>query len=125
MWISLYILVNKQVDFIVDVFVNLNFQFQGVYKEWLINFGGWVFFDKIFGSVIVFELSCGYCFNNELGDVVYLIIGMQYGDIFVGFLYDINILVFDVVICNWGGWELIVCYILSQICLDNYFCLLL
>lgn len=76
MCISLYILANKQIDFIVDVFVNLNFQFQGVYKEWLINFGGWVFFDKIFGSVIVFELSCGYCFNNELGDVVYLIIGI-------------------------------------------------
>ncbi len=125
MRISPYILANKQVDPIVDVFANLNFQFQGVYKEWLTNFGGRVFFDKTPGSVTALELSCGYRFNNQLGDVVYPTIGVQYGDVFAGFSYDINISAFDVATRNRGGWELTVRYTLSQICLDNYFCPLL
>lgn len=122
---SPYLLANKQIDPIVDVFANLNFQFQGVYKEWLTNFGGRVFFDKTPGSVQALELSCGYRFNDQLGDTVYPTIGFQYGDVFASFSYDINISAFDVATRNRGGWELVVRYSLSQICLDNYFCPLL
>ncbi|WP_170254645.1 PorP/SprF family type IX secretion system membrane protein [Phaeodactylibacter luteus] len=123
--ISPYIMANKQVNEIADVFLNLNFQFQGVYKEWLANVGGRVYLDKTPGYQAALELSCGYRFNDQLGDVVYPSIGLQYGDFFGSFSYDINISEFNVATRNRGGWEFTLRYTLGSICLDNYFCPLL
>lgn len=123
--ISPYILANKQVGIHTDVYANLNFQFQGVYREWLVNLGGRLYVDKTPGKQAALELGLGYRFNEALGDALYPTIGLQYGDFFGSFAYDVNISDLKVATLNRGGWEFILRYTLNTVCLDNYFCPLL
>ena len=108
-----------------DIFANLNFQFQGPYREWLTNFGGRVFFDKTPGSQIAVALSCGYRFNNQLGDVFFPAIEVQVDRIHGVFSYDVNVSEFNVATRWRGGPEFTLRYIIGRVCLDKYFCPLL
>ncbi|MDV7395476.1 hypothetical protein RZS08_29080, partial [Arthrospira platensis SPKY1] len=71
------------------------------------------------------EFGLGYRFNQDFGDVLYPTFGLQYGDFFGGFAYDINISKFEAATLNRGGWEFVFRYTLNAICLDSYFCPLL
>ncbi len=123
---SPYLIANKQVDEIVDVFGQVNFQFQGPYKEWLAALGGRVYIDRTPGQHKSLALSCGYRFNNRLGDVVYPMVELQIDRIYGSFSYDINISDFNVATNRRGGPEISVRYIISRVCFDNrYFCPLL
>ncbi|MCB0578138.1 MAG: PorP/SprF family type IX secretion system membrane protein [Phaeodactylibacter sp.] len=123
---SPYLFANKQVDDIVDVFGNLNFQFQGPYREWLAALGGRVYIDRTPGNQKSVALSCGYRFNRDFGDVVYPTLEVQIGEIYGSFSYDINLSDFRVATLRRGGPEIAVRYIISKVCFDNkYFCPLL
>lgn len=122
---SPYLFGNLMVHPKADLFTNLNFQFQGPYREWLMNFGGRVFFDKTPGSQVAVALSCGYRFNNELGDVFFPAIEVQFDRIHGVFSYDVNISEFNVATRWRGGPEFTLRYIIGRPCLDKYFCPLL
>lgn len=126
MRISPYLLLNKEIgNSPVDVFAHLNFQFQGPYREYLTHFGGRVYFDDVPGRQFAMELSCGYRFNDRLGDGVFPAIGFQYGNVFASLSYDLNISEFEAATRNRGGFELLFRYTLNTVCLDRYFCPLL
>lgn len=123
--ISPYAMGNLMVDDNVDVFLNTNWQFQGPYREWLVSLGGRVYFDKTPGDQISLAASCGYRFNNELGDVAYPAIEIQIDRIYGTLSYDINISDFNVATRWRGGPEFTLRYIIGRVCLDRYFCPLL
>ncbi|MCB0583907.1 MAG: PorP/SprF family type IX secretion system membrane protein [Phaeodactylibacter sp.] len=123
---SPYLLANKQVNEIVDVFGNLNFQFQGPYREWLAALGGRVYIDRTPGNQLSVALSCGYRFNKEFGDAVFPALEVQVDRIYGSFSYDINLSEFKVATLRRGGPEFTIRYIISKVCFDNkYFCPLL
>jgi type IX secretion system PorP/SprF family membrane protein len=123
--LSPYILGNLLVHDNADVFANANFQFQGPYREWLFSLGGRVYFDKTPGNQISVAASCGYRFNNELGDVVFPALEIQVDRIYGIFTYDINVSEFNAATRWRGGPEITFRYIIGKICLDRYFCPLL
>jgi len=122
---SPYALGNLMVHSNADIFMNTNWQFQGAYREWLMAFGGRVYFDKTPGNQISVAASCGYRFNNELGDVVFPSIEVQIDRIYGTFTYDLNISDFNVATRWRGGPEITLRYIIGKVCLDRYFCPLL
>jgi type IX secretion system PorP/SprF family membrane protein len=122
---SPYFLGNIMVHSNADIFMNTNWQFQGPYREWLVAFGGRVYFDKTPGNQVSVAAGCGYRFNNQLGDVVYPSIEIQVDRIYGTFTYDVNISEFNVATRWRGGPEITLRYIIGKICLDRYFCPLL
>ena len=123
---SPYLLANKQAGDIVDVFANLNFQFQGPYREWLAALGGRVYIDRTPGNQLSVALSCGYRFNKEFGDAVFPALEVQVDRIHGSFSYDINLSDFNVATLRRGGPEFTIRYIISRVCFNNkYFCPLL
>lgn len=123
---SPYLLGNLQVHEVVDVFANLNFQFQGPYREWLAALGGRAYLDRTPGSQVSLALNCGYRFNDEFGDAIIPAVELQVDRIYASFSYDINISEFQVATRGRGGPEFSVRYIITRVCFDNkYFCPLL
>jgi type IX secretion system PorP/SprF family membrane protein len=123
---SPYLMWNREIgNSSLDVFGYLNFQFQGAYREFLTHFGGRVYLREVPGREVALELSCGYRFNDQLGDVVYPAVGIQYSNIFAGIAYDLNISEFQVATLYRGGFEMIFRYNLNSVCVDKYFCPLL
>lgn len=123
---SPYLLANKQVHESVDVFGNLNFQFQGPYKEWLVALGGRAYIDRTPGEQVALALSVGYRFNNKFGDAIFPALELQVDRIHASFSYDINISDFNVATNGRGGPEFTIRYMISRVCFDNkYFCPLL
>ena len=123
---SPYLLANQQINDIVDVFGNLNFQFQGPYREWLAALGGRVYLDRTPGNQLSVALSCGYRFNKDFGDSVFPALEVQVDRIYGSFSYDINLSDFKVATLRRGGPEFTIRYIISKVCFNNkYFCPLL
>ena len=122
---SPYLLANKQIDDILDIFGNLNFQFQGPYREFLAALGGRVYLDDTPGNQLSVGLSFGYRFNPDFGDAVFPALEVQVGPINGSFSYDINISDFNVATRHRGGPEFTIRYIISKVCFDKYFCPLL
>lgn len=123
---SPYLLANQQINEIVDVFGNVNFQFQGPYQEWLAALGGRVYIDRTPGAQKSVALSCGYRFNEDFGDAVFPAVEVQIDRIYGSFSYDINLSEFRVATLRRGGPEFTIRYIISKVCFDNkYFCPLL
>lgn len=122
---SPYAMGNLMIHDDADLFLNANFQFQGPYREWLVNGGARVYFDKTPGSQISAALSAGYRFNNELGDVIYPALEVQVDRIYGSLSYDINISDFNIATNRRGGIEITLRYIIGKVCLDRYFCPLL
>ena len=123
---SPYLMWNREIgNSSLDVFGNLNFQFQGAYREFLTHFGGRVYLRDVPGRQVALELSCGYRFNDQLGDGVFPAVGLQYSDFFAGISYDLNISEFQAATRYRGGFEMVFRYNLNAVCVDKYFCPLL
>lgn len=107
--LTLYGMLHQKVSNDIDIIFNAIYAKQDVYNELVINGQAKIYF----GSLKDKALYLGIGYRNK--DAWYPMIGLDYGQFYGAFSYDMNISDFDVATDGRGGPELSIRYIFSKI----------
>jgi len=96
-------------------------QFQGEYREYVLDAMGKIYLNNNFGRELALSVGAGYRLNPDFGDAVFPKLQLDYRTLTVGLSYDVNLADFDIATDSRGGPEISVVYIIRKVrALDDF-----
>lgn len=118
---ALHALGSLQLTESLDLLLRGLTQFQGPYRETVLDAMGKIYLNSNFGRELALSVGAGYRLNPDFGDAIFPKIQLDYRTLTVGVSYDVNLADFDIATDGKGGPEISVVYLIRKVkALDDF-----